>query len=103
MGNFVSKYFDNFSNAESSKGNLGDFQHASRLYIDNNMRLAPKFSHLFHVVLNINPKANVAALNSSIKYEINLFNDVILNKNFAALTAGSFDYEVHFALICVKL
>ena len=72
MGNFVSKYFDNFSNANSSKGNLGDFQHASRLYIDNNMRLAPKFSHLSHVVLNINPNASVAALNSSIKYEINL-------------------------------
>lgn len=72
MSNFVSKYFDNFSNANSTKGNLGDFQHASRLYIDNNMRLAPKFSHLFHVVLNINPNANIADLNSSIKYEINL-------------------------------
>ncbi len=39
----------------SPKGNLGDYQHAARLYVDNNMRLSPKFKHLYHVVLNINP------------------------------------------------
>ncbi len=49
-------FFDNFLNGvQNPKGNLGDYQHAARLYIDNNMRLAPKFKHLYHVVLNINP------------------------------------------------
>ena len=39
-------YFDNFINFGGPKGNLGDYQHAARLYVDNNMRLAPKFKHL---------------------------------------------------------
>jgi hypothetical protein len=49
-------FFDNFVNgATNPKGNLGDYQHAARLYTDNNMRLAPKLKHLYHVVFNINP------------------------------------------------
>jgi hypothetical protein len=49
-------FFDNlFSGLFGDKGNLGDYRHASRLYIDNNMRLAPKFKFLYHVVFNINP------------------------------------------------
>jgi hypothetical protein len=49
-------FFDNFlSGLLGPKGNLGDYQHAARLYVDNNMRLAPKVKHLYHVVLNINP------------------------------------------------
>lgn len=49
--------FDNlFSSLRGNKGNLADYQHAARLYIDNNMRLAPKFKHLYHVVLNIDPE-----------------------------------------------
>jgi hypothetical protein len=46
-------YFDNFINFGGPKGNLGDYQHAARLYVDNNMRLAPKFKHLYHIVFNI--------------------------------------------------
>jgi hypothetical protein len=67
-------FFDNFSNLGNPKGNLGDYQHASRLYIANNMRLAPKFKFLYHVVLNINPQAqNRSPLLSQIdKREINL-------------------------------
>lgn len=50
-------FFDNFLNSlQSPKGNLGDYQHAARLYVDNNMRLAPKLKHLYHVVFNINPR-----------------------------------------------
>lgn len=66
-------FFDNLSRGlQNPKGNLGDFQHAARLYIDNNMRLAPKFKHLYHVVLNINPNANIQAITNNIKLEINL-------------------------------
>jgi len=39
------------------KGNLGDYQHASRLYVDDTFRLAPKNKFLFYVVFNINPNA----------------------------------------------
>ena len=50
-------FFDNFlSSLLSPKGNLGDYQHAARLYVDNNMRLAPKLKYLYHVVFNINPR-----------------------------------------------
>jgi hypothetical protein len=37
------------------KGNMADFQHASRLYVDNGMRLAPKTKFLYYAVFNINP------------------------------------------------
>jgi hypothetical protein len=39
------------------KGNMGDFQHASRLYVDDTFRLAPKNKFLYYVVFNINPDA----------------------------------------------
>jgi hypothetical protein len=56
-------FFDNFlSSLTNPKGNLGDYQHAARLYIDNNMRLAPKVKYLYHVVFNINP-AIISLLN----------------------------------------
>lgn len=40
----------------SAKGNLGDFQHASRLFVDTDLRLAPKSKFNFHVVFSINPQ-----------------------------------------------
>lgn len=66
----VQAYFDNF--ISSTKGDVGDWQHAARLYIDANMRLAPKVKYLYHVVLNINPGADIPALGNNQKYEINL-------------------------------
>lgn len=71
MRNFIG-YFDNFANVGNPKGNLGDYWHASKLYVANNMRLAPKFKYLYHVVLNINEKANIKTLNNKFKTEINL-------------------------------
>ena len=41
----------------SSKGNLGDFSHASKLFVDSDMRLAPKVKFLYHVVFDINTSA----------------------------------------------
>lgn len=38
------------------KGNLADYQHASRLYVDNNFRLAPKHSFLYHVNFELTPQ-----------------------------------------------
>jgi hypothetical protein len=66
-------FFDNFINGVTNpKGNLGDYQHAARLYTDNNMRLAPKFKHLYHVVLNINRAANIQSITNNVQLEINL-------------------------------
>lgn len=68
-------FFDNLRNGLfNPKGNLGDYRHAARLYIDNNMRLAPKFKHLFHVVLNINPAIRQLSplINQFDRNEVNL-------------------------------
>jgi hypothetical protein len=39
------------------KGNLADWQHASRLFVSDAMRLAPKSKFLYHVNFNINGTA----------------------------------------------
>ena len=58
MSSFIANYFDNFSNALGNpKGNLGDFAHASALYIRNNLRLTPKVKFLYHVVFDVNRSA----------------------------------------------
>ena len=50
MANKFNALLDSVANgALTPKGNLGDWQHASRLYVDNNMRLAPKTKFLYHV------------------------------------------------------
>jgi hypothetical protein len=36
-----------------------DYAHASRLYVAGDMRLAPKFKHLYHVVFNVNSQAKL--------------------------------------------
>lgn len=77
----MSKFFKNFlSNVGQGitkpKGNLGDFQHANKLFVQSNYRLAPKQKFLYHVVFNINPIAkskspfignNATALNMLVK------------------------------------
>ena len=70
----MAKFFKNFlSNVGQGvtrpKGNLGDFQHANKLFVQSNYRLAPKQKFLYHVVFNINPavkgKAPFIANNST--------------------------------------
>lgn len=39
------------------KGQLADFQHAARLFVDDDFRLAPKLKFQFHVYFSINPQA----------------------------------------------
>lgn len=53
MANILNGFLDNFFGAGSgAKGNLGDYQHAARLYVDNFYRFAPKVKFLFYVVFN---------------------------------------------------
>ena len=45
----LSGFFDNFSSALGNpKGNLGDYAHASRLYVTENQKLAPHQKYLYH-------------------------------------------------------
>ena len=73
----LSGFFDNFSSALGNpKGNLGDYAHASALYVRNNLRLTPKHKFLYHVVFDINAVA-LASLGNSAgqllnKKEVNL-------------------------------
>ena len=76
MANPFSGFFDNLINgALSPKGNLGDYSHASKTFVDGNMRLAPKLKHLYHVVLNINPSittSSTSGFTNTTQREINL-------------------------------
>lgn len=56
----MSNAFNNFlSSTGYGKGypNLRDYQHASRLYVDDNYAYSPKVGFLYYVVFNINPDA----------------------------------------------
>lgn len=52
--------------ATNPKGNVGDFQHASRLFVDSDLRLAPKVKFLYHVSFSINP---IAMKSRNLKYQ----------------------------------
>lgn len=38
--------------------NLKDYKHATRLFVDSNYRLAPKYGFLYHVAFDLNPNLN---------------------------------------------
>jgi hypothetical protein len=51
---------------------MKDYQHASRLYIDNNFKLMPKQKFLFHVVFNTDETLFVDGFNPNERYELNM-------------------------------
>ena len=58
MANLLKGFLDNvFKGTLNPKGNLADFAHGSRLYVDESFRLAPKQKFLYHVVFHLNPDA----------------------------------------------
>lgn len=55
MAGKFNSFFDNLaSGILGPKGNLADWQHASRLYLDDNQKLAPKPKFLYHVFVQMN-------------------------------------------------
>jgi len=51
-------FFDSaFSGLTNPKGNLGDWQHASRLYVNDNFKHAPKSKFLYHVTFTLSAEA----------------------------------------------
>lgn len=58
MANKNNAFFDNLLNGIfGPKGNMADWQHARRTYIDDNMRLLPKNKFLYHVYIKLDPVA----------------------------------------------
>ena len=56
---FLNGFLDNVvSGALNPKGNLADYAHGSRLFVDDSHRLSPKVKFLYHVTFNINPAAS---------------------------------------------
>ena len=51
---------------------MKDYQHASRLYIDDNYKLMPKQKFLFHVVFNTDETLFVNGFNSNERYDLNM-------------------------------
>jgi len=51
---------------------MKDYQHASRLYVDNNFKLMPKQKFLFHVVFNTDETLFVDKFNPSERYQLNM-------------------------------
>jgi hypothetical protein len=48
--------FDGFLKQVTRGDNIKDYQHAARLFVDNNYELAPKYTWLFHVYFDLNPE-----------------------------------------------
>jgi len=75
MANILNGFLNNvLQGASNPKGNLGDYQHASRLFVDDGMRLAPKTKFLYHVVFELSDNAQkmVPQLDQRHKQEINM-------------------------------
>lgn len=47
--------FDGFLQQLATGDQIRDFRHASRLYVDNNYALSPKYDWLYHVYFDLNP------------------------------------------------
>ena len=58
MANAFTKFLTGVAQGITNpKGQLGDFRHAERLYLDGNYRLAPRTKFSYHVVFDIDPLA----------------------------------------------
>src|SRR6056297_2578268 len=58
MANKFTSFLDNVGQGLTNpKGNLGDFRHAARLFIEDTFRLAPKQKFLFFVNFELSPDA----------------------------------------------
>ena len=51
---------------------MKDYQHASRLYVDNNFKLMPKQKFLFHVVFNTDETLFMDGFNPNERYQLNM-------------------------------
>lgn len=89
-------FLDNVINGASNpKGNLADFQHASRLYVGDSFRLAPKSKFLYHVTFNINPNASavIPQLTEKHQNELNMLVKAVDLPRFSVETDVKHQYN----------
>ena len=65
----INNFLSGFSNGLPG---LKDFRHASRLYLDDNQRLAPKQKWLFHVVFNLDNTIPAKPFTNNQQLEVNM-------------------------------
>ena len=58
--------FDGFLQQVARGDNIKDYQHAARLFVDNNFERSPKYTWLFHVFFEINPEFTSLSTDSQI-------------------------------------
>jgi len=67
-------YSDNLASTQGPKGNLGDYSHASKLFVNNNLKFAPKSKFLYHCFFGLDPSVGnvISALTQKYGVEIGL-------------------------------
>jgi len=65
----INNFLSGFSNGLPG---MKDYQHASRLYLDDNFKLAPKNKFLFHVVFDIDNTVISRPFTDGEKLELNM-------------------------------
>ena len=58
--------FDGFLSQIKRGDNLKDYQHAARIFVDNNFERSPKYTWLFHVYFELNPEYSAVDRDSQI-------------------------------------
>ena len=72
----MSNAFVNFLKAVADgSGDFRDYQHASRLYVDNTYELAPKPGWIYYVVLNVSPFLSFVIQDAQLRDEFNFWYD----------------------------
>ena len=59
--------FDNFLQQIGTGDQVKDYKHASRLFVDNNYALSPKYTWLYHVFFDLNP--GITRVNTQMQME----------------------------------
>jgi hypothetical protein len=65
----INNFLKGFQNGQPG---MKDYQHASRLYIDDNYKLMPKQKFLFHVVFNTDETLFQGGFNANERYQLNM-------------------------------
>lgn len=69
MANKFTRFLKSAANgALNPKGNMGNFQHATRIYVANTMRLAPRTKFMYYVKFEIDSTASNATVFNNRKY-----------------------------------
>ena len=88
MGSFLNNFLSQLLPNTSFK----DYQHAARLYIDDNFALAPKPTFMYHVVFELNPKHKATNFLNTSQIELGmLVKNVQLPKNCLLYTSDAAD------------